>query len=84
MTRIPYRHTIWDMETKIETKTKTLNLPTWIVNDILDIAKKEKRSFTKQVETLLEDALRHNKEIEDIKSGKTQIDPSIIGAYEGE
>lgn len=41
-------------------KTKTLDLPEWMVDSILDLAKKEKRSFTRQVEVLLENQLKKN------------------------
>lgn len=37
--------------------TKTLNLPEWIVAAIQDMADKEKRSFTKQMEVVLGSAL---------------------------
>lgn len=56
-------------------KTKTISMDGVIVEAIENLAKAEKRSFTRQVEVLLEGALiRRN----DVLSGKTQIDITKI------
>jgi hypothetical protein len=55
--------------------TKTLSLDPWMVDAIQDMAKKERRSFTKQVEVLLESMFESK---QDIADGKTQIDMEAI------
>jgi hypothetical protein len=41
----------------MERITKTLSLDGWIVETVQDLADKEKRSFTRQIEVLLESYL---------------------------
>lgn len=64
----------------MERITKTLSLQAWIADGVQQLAGKEKRSFTKEVEFLLEKALERQKEIESIHSNKTQIDMDQIEA----
>jgi hypothetical protein len=55
--------------------SKTIILDPWMVDAIQDMAKKERRSFTKQVEVLLEKSLKSK---QDIADGKTQINMEAI------
>jgi hypothetical protein len=42
----------------MERVSKTLNLPDWMVEAIQEMADQEKRSFTREAEALLEQALK--------------------------
>jgi hypothetical protein len=55
--------------------SKTIILDPWMVDAIQDMAKKERRSFTKQVEVLLESMFESR---QDIADGKTQINMEAI------
>ena len=58
---------------------KTIYIPEPMGKAIAELAKREKRSFTKEAEELLESALGREKELKAIRSGKTQIDPALLG-----
>jgi hypothetical protein len=51
----------------MERITKTLSLEDWIAETIQELADKEKRSFTRQVEVLLEAALERQKQPETVE-----------------
>jgi hypothetical protein len=46
----------------MERITKTLSLEDWVADTIQELADKEKRSFTRQVEVLLEAALERREQ----------------------
>jgi hypothetical protein len=48
----------------MERITKTLSLEDWIAEAIQELADKEKRSFTRQAEVLIEAALKREKQPE--------------------
>lgn len=60
--------------------TKTLSLQDWIAEEVQELATKDRRSFTKEVEVLLEKALERQKEVDSITANKTQIDIDQIEA----
>lgn len=63
----------------MERKTITITVDKSLADTITRIAYAEKRSFTKQVETMLESALSRQKDMDAIGAGKTQIDPALLG-----